>query len=1035
MKINEIKSIIRRRFPTIDQLRQFVFKAYSIHNEMPFALWVFDCSETIAREGFDIRAYQDDLLREEFYRVAGSIQWNLYCYFLCDEGTFRGLRSRGVVEAVEGDRIYARKFVRTPAMLRDDFASLAAIATETKSDIPTDAGSLWQNTLADHGLSVVFSRLSYAEAVRRIKAGQDADDTIIEEERRAPDAEPVIEFIDAVDLGGFRHRPRIRQFEFGECNLIHGVNGSGKTSLLEGIEAWMCGRHRRNPDVSVEPECLKLRIRGVPDWQTGPESSIALYRERDHVWYANYQARRNDLCFNFARFNFYDSDAAARLEISEDDKEIETALSRLVLGEAATRISERINRLLPSLQREERDHSTQFRNAEETIRSARETIGSLEKPTESRKKTYEHMCAQLSSLGWKGETPGDSADGCLELLESVNDIATTIESVVSEITWIQSFSPAALEKEKESIETCCRALTDLAGEARSFHQEKQELVARAEDYERQGKLLQRRLAFSEAGADMLLEMADRQKEAQQKRASFVAASKEIARIDLSQYSEIAETAAQMANRIRSDVEQKQQLAAQAKAISASLESVHGRIAGLLSEVRAKAQELLEVDTEAQVCPVCGASYKKGELLELVRHLVSHVAVPELQKAHTELARLKEEIERLNSILRDLEILQSVGRDAMGLTAPGEQPVKKLVEALMFLERGIAQCDVDLAQIQRDRDQLQAKGFIEQELASLNDSLAREFPDLSTTAKAALEQQGNEVTRKRVVDEARLKECSDEIVGLQAKERALLAQHLGTEEATSEEAKNRLSQVSMVVDRLNELRGILDLERTRPLSDVLLRLNSLRKTAEGFMRLKQQEEAVVRVITESEGKIKAAQKELDQQKPALERLRKAVAVLEGIQTEHGAEKYVQEFFAQNLQQISNLFSMIHAPREFERIVWQQEGAIGIRAIRRRDSAACPVSELSSGQRNALSLAIFLTMNQKVRRGPSVIMLDDPLAHVDDLNIASFFDCLRELLLGWKRQVFFTTASARIANLFQKKFDYLGSGNFGEFELHL
>jgi len=238
---------------------------------------------------------------------------------------------------------------------------------------------------------------------------------------------------------------------------------------------------------------------------------------------------------------------------------------------------------------------------------------------------------------------------------------------------------------------------------------------------------------------------------------------------------------------------------------------------------------------------------------------------------------------------------------------------------------------------------------------------------------------------------------------------------------------------MACDRLNELRQIVDIESSCPLPDVLLRLNSLRKTVEGFVSLQQQEEAVARVMSESEGRIKTAQKVIDKHRPVCERLRKAIAVLEGIQREHSAEKYFRKFFTNNLQQISNLFSVMHAPRDFEKIVWQEENPTAIRAVRRIDSAGCPVSTLSSGQRNALSLAIFLTMNQKVSRGPSVIMLDDPVIHVDDLNIVSFFDCLRELLSGFQRQIFFTTASAKTANLFKKKFDYLGTDSFREFEL--
>jgi exonuclease SbcC len=53
-------------------------------------------------------------------------------------------------------------------------------------------------------------------------------------------------------------------------------------------------------------------------------------------------------------------------------------------------------------------------------------------------------------------------------------------------------------------------------------------------------------------------------------------------------------------------------------------------------------------------------------------------------------------------------------------------------------------------------------------------------------------------------------------------------------------------------------------------------------------------------------------------------------------------------------------------------------------------------------------------------------------VDDLNILSFLDTLRELVIDGKRQVFFSTASNRIANLFARKFDFLGKA-FKQFAL--
>ena len=41
----------------------------------------------------------------------------------------------------------------------------------------------------------------------------------------------------------------------------------------------------------------------------------------------------------------------------------------------------------------------------------------------------------------------------------------------------------------------------------------------------------------------------------------------------------------------------------------------------------------------------------------------------------------------------------------------------------------------------------------------------------------------------------------------------------------------------------------------------------------------------------------------------------------------------------------------------------------------------------------------------------------------MNILSFFDYLRELVIKSKRQVFFATANADLAFLFRKKFEFL------------
>jgi len=62
-----------------------------------------------------------------------------------------------------------------------------------------------------------------------------------------------------------------------------------------------------------------------------------------------------------------------------------------------------------------------------------------------------------------------------------------------------------------------------------------------------------------------------------------------------------------------------------------------------------------------------------------------------------------------------------------------------------------------------------------------------------------------------------------------------------------------------------------------------------------------------------------------------------------------------------------------------------------------------------------------------------MFDDPVANIDDLNILSYFDYLREIAVNGDRQIFFATANENAAFLFKQKFDFLGEDYFKIIEL--
>jgi energy-coupling factor transporter ATP-binding protein EcfA2 len=121
--------------------------------------------------------------------------------------------------------------------------------------------------------------------------------------------------------------------------------------------------------------------------------------------------------------------------------------------------------------------------------------------------------------------------------------------------------------------------------------------------------------------------------------------------------------------------------------------------------------------------------------------------------------------------------------------------------------------------------------------------------------------------------------------------------------------------------------------------------------------------------------------------------------------------------------------MHSPNEFKEIKLENNKINLVPFVGEpRD-----LNEISTGQRTALAVSIFLSLNKKLSKGPDVIFFDDPVTYVDDLNTLSFLDYLRQIVLQTNRQLFFSTANNDLAFLFKKKFEFLGQADFKDIPL--
>jgi hypothetical protein len=95
----------------------------------------------------------------------------------------------------------------------------------------------------------------------------------------------------------------------------------------------------------------------------------------------------------------------------------------------------------------------------------------------------------------------------------------------------------------------------------------------------------------------------------------------------------------------------------------------------------------------------------------------------------------------------------------------------------------------------------------------------------------------------------------------------------------------------------------------------------------------------------------------------------------------------------------------------------------------DANALSAVEMSQGQRQDLALSIFLA---RARRDRGTFILDEPLAHLDDLNRVAFFDTLRAMVAETNAdlapfRLVITTASWSLVRHLRAKFAHVAPAN--------
>lgn len=1019
------EEVLKKLMHAID-LGNGVLRGDRQYNDKKFATAYVDLSDDIIERSHNLAKFQEDILGEEFFEGESNQRWNSYLYFWAGPRSREDARFQEAKMRIEGDRHYARKFVLNEEDLLSRIDDISK--SRPKTVVSDDAFARWSEQLQQASLDVILQQKPRVQLLKLIESGEAFAPTIAATFKAQPKtADPLgVGMLRSLEVENFRAAVKKGPFSFGDVNLIVGQNGSGKTSLLELIEALYCGRIRRDPAAIFIGIQAKFQMPDGTTKDVEDTTVTATIKARNLAWYGRSDHHASTISEGFTRFNFLDTDAAFRLSSETNAEKIKEDLSRLLVGPETSTLWAYLSKL--------------HVDVEASLRSLDERLPSLTKQAEllgaevqrlreapsqssSLARTYR---ANLIALGanWDVGNPAAPVEKSdrtrLEALLRGFRHALTIPSV----------SPPTTKALRDRMEALNRTIEEL-GVLRDKHEalanELASSQSRLATYEEAIRLLQQWKRYCESGAPDLVVSINRTTEqinafrsslsgltigsipefAPEYRERTISAAKEAAEASLS----LAQA------QERSGVESLNHL----EQIGQSLQALKG-------DLRTIASAIVERTGDPNHCPVCGTLHEHGDLLQKIEAL----RTPEDTKANDGLRlAIQESRARVDRERRIIAAINALSRYATTSDAPNSATLAQLREKLASEHNQLEALLLEQNQLQSEEESLSQLGLDIANYDSVRSSTVSILgPDRDPldTDQLALAIKGWEDSLQveqhtsSTLHEARMGNVERAIalvngVGVAAQRAPAPASFILAIDRALEHVRSSLEFVKNASAQI-------DVPETKSLGEIQSSIEEAIESLDRAQHAEATESGTREDLTRKSDELQRTVVQVKDEVSKREHLTRAQDVLSRIKVDYSLEHATRDALGSIREQVSYIFERIHSPSEYELGDFYGDSIL----VTRGEKLPRGTNQVSTGQRAALALSVFLALNQSAERAPPILLIDDPVAHVDDLNALSFFDYLRDLAVSERKQIFFATADRRVAALFQKKFEFLGEHRY-------
>ncbi|KDC75352.1 AAA family ATPase [Bordetella bronchiseptica] len=991
--------------------------------EETYAVAYIDFADKVVERSQHLRNFQERILADDFFDSPGDLRWNKYLYIIAGPKSKENPQFSAAKAIIEADKDYARKRVISEADLESLLGGAKLFESAERDDV-YDVLSDWRQRLAAGKLELLLDcvtpRTGVVEKIAQRKAGIAPDVRQRGKELHAADVPLSASKLFSLEVAQFRPVHNGKTYSFGDVNLIVGANGTGKTSLLEAIEHFYCGNTRRSRSVgSVRLKGKLLPISGGSAIELRSTSDGPRIKSRCLAWYNRKEHSVDAIVDSFSLYNFLDTDAAYRLSANLKPADVTAELSRLLVGSSAATTFDYLEKIRIDVDKAWDKAQRRANELQVELTVFEKRLKELQSKPSTAKTLTDAYRASLAAIAWKSRSEADlptSKEG-QELL-----------AALSLVQALASLGPAA--RSLKDIEHRSTQLAAAIGRAKPLNtqlaaqtNQEKELVAKIERLEANLNHLDRWIAYEAAGfhdARKRYQSARKVSEQLATRLGGIVAG-DLPQIPLRYASLPLQDALRAAAEAFTAAEKRLTRAKQAL-------DLHGRAASARATTAAKlkdaALEALKSSENPDMCPVCRTVHASGVLMHLIEELTSGPETSLEVRGLAESLRLAEQ--EANEAKRSAAGIEFCQKNADLLELKGSTPNEVLDEVVELRERA-GQAQLELQRMTREGQDLRNAGFSSNEADLVWSRIVGLFePELSNlTVDIA---SGERLRQSDALGEARktLGECRRSIDTLT---QSILSVSRSTDvDGWATQIPHIGSFASLVAlqdeftavaNNSEELRNYLEVGNEVPLAEVQARIAAVVSSFQQADEASRNDSESTAEQSKLPPKIESYKVDLAKARSEEKALHDAVKLLDDLLENASLEKATREALDAIGVQINEVFSRIHSPQEYEYV------GSPYALLETVDShEARSLAQVSTGQRAAFALSIFLARNRTATSAPPVLLIDDPIAHIDDLNALSFLDYLRDLAVNSGRQIFFATADTRIASLFSKKFSFMG-----------